>query len=207
MQAKIERSFTESRRREQIVAAAIETIAEVGYQKASFAKIAKRAGLSSTGMISYHFAGKDDLVRAVTEKIVGTITAHMIERIEAADGRADRLRTYIETNIGMVSVYPAQMRALLDIITAARDTSGAIQVDTQPITDRVGLMTAELRDGQRTGEFGEFDARVTAIAITGAIDALVTERAFNPADDDELHRSAVELADLFLRAIEPRRTS
>jgi AcrR family transcriptional regulator len=58
------RTFTESARRAQIVTAAIEVIAEVGYAKASFSRIAKQAALSSTGMISYHFAGKDDLLTA-----------------------------------------------------------------------------------------------------------------------------------------------
>ena len=37
---------------------AITTIAELGYASASFARIAKRAGLSSTGLISYHFANR-----------------------------------------------------------------------------------------------------------------------------------------------------
>jgi TetR/AcrR family fatty acid metabolism transcriptional regulator len=43
------RTFTESARRAQIVQAAIETIAEVGYARASYARIAEHAGLSSTG--------------------------------------------------------------------------------------------------------------------------------------------------------------
>ena len=58
------RTFTESARRAQIVTSAIDVIAEDGYAKASFSRIAKHAGLSSTGMISYHFAGKDDLITA-----------------------------------------------------------------------------------------------------------------------------------------------
>jgi AcrR family transcriptional regulator len=40
-----ERSFTAQARRAQIVRAAIETIAELGYGQASFARIAERAGL------------------------------------------------------------------------------------------------------------------------------------------------------------------
>ncbi|MDQ6657199.1 MAG: TetR family transcriptional regulator, partial [Actinomycetota bacterium] len=42
------RSVTANARRSQIVAATIEVIAEVGYSQASFARISKRAGLSST---------------------------------------------------------------------------------------------------------------------------------------------------------------
>jgi Bacterial regulatory proteins, tetR family len=47
-----ERTFIEAARRNQIVAAAIDTIAEVGYARASFARIAARAGISP-GLISY----------------------------------------------------------------------------------------------------------------------------------------------------------
>lgn len=62
-------SFTETGRRAQIVAAAIDVIAEAGYRRASFAKIAERAGLSSTGMISYHFDGREDLMREVVVEV------------------------------------------------------------------------------------------------------------------------------------------
>jgi AcrR family transcriptional regulator len=40
------RSFIEEARRGQIVAATIATIAEIGYAKASFVQIARRAGIS-----------------------------------------------------------------------------------------------------------------------------------------------------------------
>src|SRR5690349_11588172 len=50
-----ERTFVETARRAQIVDAAIDVLAEHGYPNTSFAKIAARAGLSSTGMISHHF--------------------------------------------------------------------------------------------------------------------------------------------------------
>jgi AcrR family transcriptional regulator len=63
-----ERTFIETARRAQIVDTAIDLLAEHGYPDTSCAKIAKRAGLSSTGMISYYFAGKDDLIREVIAK-------------------------------------------------------------------------------------------------------------------------------------------
>lgn len=193
------RTFTETGRRAQIVSAAIETIAEVGYQQATFAKIAKRAGLSSTGMISYHFAGKDDLVRAVTEEITRVATELVQQRIAAAQGRPARLRAYIESNVQLVGSHPAHLRALLDIVAAARD-----EVDTDVLTTRVARVETELRDGQRAGDFGEFDPAVLALAITGAIDALVTRHTLNPTDADALARDATELADLFQRATEVR---
>ncbi|CUR57284.1 hypothetical protein NOCA1120472 [metagenome] len=45
-------------------------VAEEGFARATFARIAERGGLSSTRLISYHFAGKDELVAAVVEHVV-----------------------------------------------------------------------------------------------------------------------------------------
>jgi AcrR family transcriptional regulator len=55
-----DRTFIETARRAQIMAAAIDTIAELGYGQASLARIAQRAG-TSKGVICYHFVGNDDL--------------------------------------------------------------------------------------------------------------------------------------------------
>ena len=58
------RSFVNSARRAQIVAAAIDTVAEVGCADASLARLAVRLGVSK-GVISYRFAGKDDLIEQI----------------------------------------------------------------------------------------------------------------------------------------------
>src|SRR5699024_11635376 len=54
-------SFIANARREQIIKAAIEVLKEIGYVKTSLAKIAQKAKIS-TGLISYHFSGKEDLM-------------------------------------------------------------------------------------------------------------------------------------------------
>jgi TetR/AcrR family fatty acid metabolism transcriptional regulator len=76
------RTFIKEARRAQIVAAAIETIAELGFDQASIARIAERAG-TSKGVITYYFADKDDLVRAVIADVLAKGAAHMEPRILA----------------------------------------------------------------------------------------------------------------------------
>src|SRR5438094_7228763 len=107
------RTFTEAARRAQIVTSAIEVIAEDGYAKASFSRIAKHAGLSSTGMISYHFAGKVDLLAACVAEIEKVTEAFMQPRIDAAEGHIAQLRAYVESNIALVGEHPAEVRALI----------------------------------------------------------------------------------------------
>ena len=96
-----ERTFIETARRAQIVAAAIDTIADVGYAGASFARIAERLGISR-GLISYHFTGKDDLMKQVVRDVVEKGMAYMRPRILAGSTGPGMLRAYIETNLAFM---------------------------------------------------------------------------------------------------------
>jgi AcrR family transcriptional regulator len=190
-------TVTEAARRTQIVAAAIETVAELGYARASFAKIADRAGLSSTSRISYHFAGKDDLLRACVEEITRIATEYMRPRIDAAEGYAAKLRASIESNLELLVERPAELRALVEILRNVRDAEGGL--GDAGLTARTRRYAAHFRDGQRAGEFGAFDAEVIALALTGAIDAFV---GAGP-DGVDMRRAATELADAFERITRP----
>src|SRR3954454_3025414 len=97
------RSFTGEARRSQIIAATIETIADLGYGQASFARIAERAGLSSTRLISYHFAGKDELMGAAVAEVYDHIGRFMGERMAGVTCARDALRTYITALAGYIA--------------------------------------------------------------------------------------------------------
>jgi AcrR family transcriptional regulator len=74
-----DRSFVSNARRAQIVEAAIETLADVGYANASLARIAVRLGISK-GVISYHFSGKDDLIAEIVSQVLQRARAYMQPR-------------------------------------------------------------------------------------------------------------------------------
>ncbi len=180
------RTFTETARRAQIVKAAIETIAEVGYARASFARIAKRAGLSSTGLISYHFAGKDELIGEVVGEIVGAIGRFMAERMQAPSGAREALRIYIEGNVEFIGAHRTEMKALLDIFM-----SGGFQYDVGSEQTVVSPIEDILRAGQASGEFRRFDPKVMATLIQRAVDGLPFLLAAEPEFDTGLYASEV----------------
>src|SRR5580704_18278268 len=91
-------TFIENARRQQIVGAAIDTIAEVGYAQASLARIAARIGISK-GVISYHFAGKDDLIKQVVIDVVEAGRAYIVPRVFAESNGPAMVRAYIESNL------------------------------------------------------------------------------------------------------------
>jgi AcrR family transcriptional regulator len=178
------------------VTAAIEVIAEVGYAKASFSRIAKRAGLSSTGMISYHFAGKDDLFAACVAEIEQVTGAFMQPRVDAAEGHVAQLRAFVESNVALVGEHSAALRALIDMVKNAGSQSPAVN-------GRLAVFEGHFRTGQAAGAFGPFDPRTAAIALTSGLDAVVATAAADPPDAAELARLGRELADLYVRATAP----
>ncbi|WP_327224347.1 TetR family transcriptional regulator [Streptomyces platensis] len=191
-------SFTETGRRAQIVAAAIEVIAEAGYHRASFAKIAERAGLSSTGMISYHFDGRDDLMREVVTDVMRLAEGYLRPRIEAHESYAARLRAAIEGNLDLFAEYPNHLAAIVEILANLRGGDPGMVAFLDTTEANLAVQVEQLRKAQRTGEFRDFDPWVMMRAIRAAIDDVVRRATHDPGLD--VRAAGRELADLFDRA-------
>ncbi|MFE9327665.1 TetR family transcriptional regulator [Nocardia sp. NPDC052278] len=190
-----ERTFTETARRAQIVNAAIAVVAEHGYPNASFAKIAKQAGLSSTGMISYHFAGKDDLIRAVVAEIMRVALEFVSDKLEGEVDYTARLRLHFAANLALLDEYPDHLRALSSIIANAHPNDRQTFGLAEHLADFGRIQAERIREAQRAGVFRDFDPTVMVIAMRGALDAAIARASVDP--DFDTAACARELADLF----------
>jgi AcrR family transcriptional regulator len=189
-------TVTQAARRAQIVEAATATIAELGYIKASFAQIAKRAGLSSTRLISYHFDDKTELIRAVLESVLAEAGAYMRPRLQAAPDLRTALAVYIEANLAFIHEHPQHIRAVIDIVANAHDLLRPAAGRDEPDLDgAVALLSAMFADGQARGEFRAFDPHVMAVTVRAAIDA-AAGRLTGP-DPVDLRTYTTELITLF----------
>ena len=187
-----QRSAAATSRRAQILEATIDVVAEEGFAKASFARICERAGLSSTRLISYHFAGKAELVAALVEHVVAGIGEHVGALVMAAETPGERLRAYVEGVVGYADTHRAPMSALLQVVM-----SGAWG-DGRPAPSDVSHLERILADGQRSGAMREFDTRVMAGTIQRAVEAVPFQLE---ADADlDCTAYAAELVELFDRA-------
>jgi AcrR family transcriptional regulator len=195
------RTFTEAARRAQIVQAAIDTIAEIGFARASLARIGERVGISK-GLIGYHFAGKDELIREVVSEIIEEGKAYMIPRILAEQPGPDMLRAYIESNLGFMREHPNYMLAISEIRRNGVSADGRQRFYGDADMDG---FARELEDSLSSFQAGghlraDFDADVMAIAIRAAIDA-VPRRLADPAFD--IDKYARQIAELFVQATRP----
>ncbi len=189
-----EQSFIEAARRAQIVRCAIDTIAELGYARASLVEIAKRAKVSKS-VISYYFAGKDELILQVVEHVYTAGAEFMLPRIVAHTPSRAQLRAYILANVAYMMEYPKNVQAMVEIVWGFRDERGQSRLDEHGHDPIQAAVEEMLRAGQEAGEFRAFSQDSMAFAIRAAIDMLPPLASAHPETD--LARYGEELADLF----------
>lgn len=159
-------------RREQIIKAAIVVLTEIGYLSTSLSKIANKANIS-TGLISYHFSGKEDLMRNTLIYLVEQERAFIKGKVEQKQTYMEKLMVFIEASLAYQGTNRAYNIALLEIVFNGR-TPDNVPYYLAEINDEdeLNVLLKEiLYKGQEAKEFGDFDPLVIAIVIRGAISA------------------------------------
>lgn len=165
-------SFIEKARREQVVKAAAETVAEVGYASASLSRIAEQAGISKS-VISYHFASKDELMVLVAQQFIDASAEFMFARVEAEPTASGQVSAWLSGQVEYYAAHRTGFLAMISIITNHRCADGSNPFTGQ-LDEEVDEFAQLLRRGQRDGEFREFDARSTAAIILRSTEALIS---------------------------------
>src|SRR5699024_1262335 len=167
----VRQSFIAEARREQIIEAAIITLDEIGYVKASLAQIAKRARIS-TALISYHFTDKSDLMNHLLTNLLEGSTTYILEEVQQETTHHRKIETFITASLAYQGTHPERNTALIEIIFNARTPDNipyyklSDDEDEDPIMNELKLI---LYDGQKKGAVGEFNIDVMANMIQGAI--------------------------------------
>lgn len=193
-------SFIEQARRAQIIEAAAETVADVGYARASLARIAERAEVSKS-VISYHFTGgKDELLMQMVSTFFEDTWAYMVERIEAQTTAAGRIRAWVGSQMAYFGAHRTRFLAMVAIIDSHRLPDGS-----RPFADgmqqELDAVTEILREGQRDGEFRTFDAPGFATIIIQATEGVLGRWAYD--EETDLDAQTAVLLDFIDHAIRP----
>lgn len=199
-------------RRAQIVAATIDLLATEGITGASFGRIVKAAGLSSTRLISYHFASKEALLQAVFGAVVAEAAARMRPALDAQPTAVGKLEAYIRSNLEFLAAYPKHAKAVVEIARAGAmppneaspDRPAASNVGPEAADAAVLLLARLFSMGQATGEMRDFDPVIMARSLRASIDTVAVIVETTPPID--IDHYANELVALFVRATAPEGT-
>jgi AcrR family transcriptional regulator len=148
----------------ELLAAALERFAQDGYAGTSLDAIAAAAGVTK-GALYHHFAGKQDLFRAVFEaeqlRLVGMVAEAYAKKEDPWDAFYEGCRAYLEA-----SADPAVQRIVsLDAPSAlGRDTVREIETETS-----FGSIVAGLKRAMKAGRIATGPAEPLAHLLFGAL--------------------------------------
>jgi AcrR family transcriptional regulator len=196
-------TFTQSARRTQIVAAAIEVIGEIGWAQTSVRKIADRVGVAMSAVL-YHFGSKDNLVEAIIEEMYRSALSVVGPAIDAESTAEGKLTAYIRANIAYFDTHRSQLAALAQLGTGYQPSDGRRFDElglTPELRDELVVLdiTAILTAGQQDHEFGDFPIASMAVALRGAVNAVVEKILREPDFDASAYGE--DLIAIFGRAV------
>jgi AcrR family transcriptional regulator len=200
-------TFIQSARRAQIVAAAIEVIAEIGWAQTSIRKIADRVGVAMSAVL-YHFGAKDNLVEAIVEEMYRSALSVLTPALNAESSAADKLTAYIRASITYFDTHRSQLAALSQLGAGYQPSNGKRFEEfglTPEFRDELAVLdpTAILIAGQESDEFGDFPVSSMAVALRGAVNAAVEKILREPDFDAAAYGE--DLVAIFGRATGVRR--
>ncbi|AIK38640.1 bacterial regulatory s, tetR family protein [Bacillus pseudomycoides] len=190
-------SFIAEARREQIITAAIKVLKEIGYVSTSLSKIAKKANIS-TGLISYHFSGKEDLMNNTLIYLVEQEWSYIHERVVKKQTFTEKLTTFIEASLAYQITNRTNNIALVEIIFNARTPDHIPYYLLEDDEDlKNSLLQNILLQGQESKEFKDFHPQVIATVIQGAI----SESLLSPQKQLSLENFSAELIKTILEMV------
>ena len=114
-------------RRTQIIEAAIGQLAAHGDSGATFARIVEAGGLSSPGLISYHFADRGELLESVYRYVAELRRAANDRALAGITDPVDRLRAALRADTEFFAARPELFAAVVEAFHGLRDPAGRLR--------------------------------------------------------------------------------
>lgn len=191
------RTFIEEARRAQILEAAAQVVASHGYVGTSLAKIAETANVSKS-VVSYHFDGKDELMRLLAHKVMEDTWKYMEDRVYQIDSPAQQIRAWFSSQTEYFAANRVWLLAMGEVVHNHRGSDGALAFDSD-FGEELEEVTRILKLGQEIGEFRDFDAARVAIVLIRGVSGFLIAWAADASIDIETECS--DFLDLILHSL------
>ncbi len=198
--------------RDRILDAAEDLFAEKGYSGASVKIIGKRVGVTGA-MINYYFQSKENLYRAVVDRIVDQLEQMAFKIIATRKPPIVRLEIYLHWFFDYVAQHPNFSRMTIMGVggTEREHLNEIFRKRVRPLY-KLGVRFFET--GIENGVFLPVDVKALLLTIYAAIFTHVAERNFiqmitgyDPADPAELQRQKDALVDMVFRLLGVKRNA
>ncbi len=167
-----EMRFIESARRQQLLEAAVATVNEIGYHRASLAAIAGRAEIAKSAVL-YYFTSKEGLLLDLVQTVFTSLGQTVLSAVDGIDGPVERLRAYSTAYIAHVDAERHAIAAAVEIVVSHRAADGTLLYLVEDEAD-VALLRSILRAGIDDGRFRSMPLGVATGLAESVLDRAIT---------------------------------
>jgi AcrR family transcriptional regulator len=166
-------------RRGQIVAAARALVAQGGLEALSFSALEARLAFTR-GVITYHFADKDEIVAAVLESAAAEIDGATSAGVESSDSIEEKIRAVLRTKVHGFLDHPEAAEILLAFWTQL-SRQGPVRQLTARLFGGYRAQSARLvRAARKLNARCQAEPEAMAALLVGAVIGLVIQSRFEP---------------------------
>ncbi len=200
------RPSVEAQRREEVLEATCEIIAEVGFRNVRVSDVAKRAGIS-TGVVHYYFGTKEQMLDDAFRFAVQQARHRSLESIRGKRNARDRLYAVLDVQLP-TDESDREWPLWLHLWAEALMRPPLQELNRATYENWIALIEGIIVEGQASGEFHPVPARDVTLQLLTMIDGLVIQATLGAKDLDA--RRVRELVHGFVNSVlgasPPRKT-
>ncbi|WP_440056357.1 transcriptional regulator BetI (plasmid) [Pseudoalteromonas sp. T1lg65] len=170
-------------RRQQLIDATLQSVAELGLQATTINSISKRAGLSS-GIISHYFGGKQGLIEATVRHLLDSLKRSLLDKTQPGCSAEQRLVYIVEANFSLVQQQSHTTRTWLSFWAQSmhdEELHRLQRVNSQRLYSNLAYSFRQLMPKQQAKEAAQLAA--------GMIDGLWLRTVLNKADQQQFQHN------------------
>lgn len=186
---------------DRILEAAIEVVAEKGFQHARVADIAANAGVAD-GTVYLYFDNKNHILRAAIDSAFEQFSSRVRAALATTHDPIEQLKTIARMH---VETLVARRNLAIILQTQVRQSAKFLEeFSHHSFVDYINLVREVIRAGQGEGLIRpEVSDRVAALCLFGALDEMISSWLFTgkPIDPEQ---TATQVLDILLKGIRTR---
>lgn len=178
------------------MSAAVQVIAERGYQASTADEVSRRAGVSK-GLLWHYFDDLEDLFEQTARRTLLVLRTAVAAAIDFEAPVPEVIRAAVHGAADLRRTHGPERHALQAILLNLRHPDGRLRFSVADYDDTYREQEAIFRRGQQAGDVrSNLDPRVLATTYQGAVDGMLAHLDAHPGTD--AHHYADAVADVLL---------
>ncbi len=167
------------KRREQIINALFNCLADKGHESVTVKDIAKRADLHY-GVIHYYFESKDDIVSALADSIVTKYDNLLSERIGSVESASEKLEVALDFLVDKFIFNRRLNRVFYNLVQMAFERASVRRALRKQLRVYRRRITEVVEEGIESGEFKDRDAGASARLMVALMEGMALQWMIEP---------------------------